>query len=567
MPTIEAVRFRTPSVAVVGIVGLLTVSTALVGAESTAFGSSDASASLAVRARAAVASGRGSVMDLAAGRWSRLASPPEGEGYWRLALWTGRDVIAWGRTRIAAGTTPNSTSGTSKHGAAFDPASGRWRRLPPAPIAFFVESTIWTGHAALAWGWAPERSGRPGRNVLLAFDPTRWRWERRARPTMAPRTDAAVAWTGSELVVFGGQSTSGKTLVDGASYDLATNRWGPLPTPPRFEAPSGSTASPVETVGVWVGQSFYVWISHQVFEARARSNTIGSTVQALRWRPGAHHWQQGPVPPKGVPLYDATVMPAETGFAILDGSACLPMMSCVARLTGKSVFFHPSTHSWSPVPSSAVSENAGSFVWTGRSLVAVSPIVDEGGYVLGGYAAALDSAKDLWGRLPQLPVPKAPPSGPVVSGSLWVGSRLIDSTLVLAPGKGPAHGFIRTTLSTATLARCPPISFPDSVGTFCGPPPGPGSGNGPAGSCLGTETDPPCGPGMVAGRYYSYTLISTCANAYVDGRWWRNELPGGSGPTEVWMAVAPGESGAGWISPSGAVGFRPTSSTGCSSTR
>ena len=100
-------------------------------------------------------------------------------------------------------------------------------------------------------------------------------------------------------------------------------------------------------------------------------------------------------------------------------------------------------------------------------------------------------------------------------------------------------------------------------GSFCGPPPGPGNGNGPAGSCTGNETAPPCGPGMVAGRNYAYTLIGTCANDYIDGRWWANELPGGSTPVDVWVSVNGVRDQAGWMGPNGAVGFRPTTATSC----
>jgi hypothetical protein len=514
--------------------------------------------------------GRGSVPALAAGHWSALAPPPEGARSWSLAAWTGRYAIAWGRREAAPPTTALAGSGSSQLGAAFDPANDKWRRLPPAPVAFAVESTTWTGHAILAWGSASVRSDRPVHDVLLAFDPKAWRWERLSPPHVSPRTDAAVAWTGSEFVVFGGRGGgrggSGKSLLSGASYNFATNRWSTLPALPRVRVPAGSTATPVGTAPVWAGRDLYVWITRQISVSSASTSKVFPTVQALRWRPGADHWQRVPLPPRGTDLYEATVLPTGSGFAILDGSGCLPMMSCVVRLTGKSVFFHPSSSRWSTVPGGAVLERAGSFVWTGRSLVALSPVLDDHGYVLGGYAAALDSEGPTWARLPQLPVPRVSPSGSVVSGALWAGSELLDSNLALVPEAGRAHGFAATTLTTASLSACPPIPFPDSIGTFCGPAPGPGDGHGPSGSCLGNETAPPCGPGMVADKYYSYTLTSTCANAYIDGRWWRNELPGGSGPIDVWMAVMPGKAGAGWISPAGAVGFRATASTGCSPT-
>lgn len=62
-----------------------------------------------------------------------------------------------------------------------------------------------------------------------------------------------------------------------------------------------------------------------------------------------------------------------------------------------------------------------------------------------------------------------------------------------------------------------------------------------------------------------YTLLSACANDYIDGRWWTNELPGGSGSLDVWISVNADETGAGFIAPNGAVGFKPSTATSCSS--
>jgi hypothetical protein len=395
---------------------------------------------------------------------------------------------------------------------------------------------------------------------LLSFDPAKWSWGRLASPKIAPRSVAQVAWTGTRLIVFGGQGRSG-TLLDGASYDPATNRWSPLPPLPRMNAPAGSKAEPVGATAVWAGDDFFVWVTRQVSRAIPDGEEISAGIQALRWRPGAGTWQAGPTPPSGVPAFDATAISTGSDIALLDGSSCLPAESCPGRETGSAALYHLPSRTWSSVRTNAVLENPGSFVWTGRTLVDVSPYLTVDGYVVGGYSAAFDPSIGSWASLPQLPVPGAPPQGATVTGALWDGSELIDSGLVLTPASGASRG-----ATVSSLPTCPPISFPDWVGgTFCGPAPGPGNGNGPDGSCLGDETAPPCGAGMVAGRYYPYTLLTACTNDYIDGRWWTNELPGGTGPSDVWMAVNVNETGAGWIGPNGSVGFKPSSTTSCSS--
>ena len=157
--------------------------------------------------------GSATVRALAAGHWSMLAPRPGNETAWDLAAWTGTYVVAWGSTQpCCTATAGNTSGGSSEDGAAFDPTSRTWRRLPSAPVSLTVQSTIWTGHQVLVWG----SSAAPGTpNVLLSFDPSRWRWKTLAMPPMTPRSGPEVAWSGTSLIVFGGQSGA-EALFDGA---------------------------------------------------------------------------------------------------------------------------------------------------------------------------------------------------------------------------------------------------------------------------------------------------------------------------------------------------------------
>ncbi len=75
----------------------------------------------------------------------------------------------------------------------------------------------------------------------------------------------------------------------------------------------------------------------------------------------------------------------------------------------------------------------------------------------------------------------------------------------------------------------------------------------------GKESGPPCGPGVVVGQYYPYTLPGQCDGRIIfDGRTWQSELPPPTevSPFPVWMGLtATGRLG--FISPRGAVGFDP----------
>jgi len=381
---------------------------------------------------------------LSGGRWSRALAPPSGsETAWDLSAWTGKYVVAWGSAERCC---DPAASVSSQHGAVFDPVLGRWRRLPPAPVAFTAESTSWTGREVLVWGSASAPSGGGGsapaaastgatvaRNVLFGFNLRSWRWKSLASPNIASRSGAAVTWTGTGLIVFGDQGAYGNALLDGASYDPATDHWSALPPIPSFAVPGWRVGKPAGTTAVWAGNALFVWITWETGRTTSDGGVSSGAVQALRWRPGTATWQRAPGPPDRVSPFEATVVSMGTDIALLDGSGCLPNMSCANVATGRSALLNLSTDRWSYIPANRVLGHSTSFVWTGRALVAVLPDLTEDYHAVGGHSAAFDPSSRLWSDLPQLPFAKAPVSGPAVTGTVWTGSVLLDAGLVLQP--------------------------------------------------------------------------------------------------------------------------------------
>jgi len=131
---------------------------------------------------------------------------------------------------------------------------------------------------------------------------------------------------------------------------------------------------------------------------------------------------------------------------------------------------------------------------------------------------------------------------------------------VNAQGMGPGlHDFGATAPPTPPPCKAGQPTPTMATGSYCGPAPHAGNGSGPDGTCTGTEITPPCGPGVVPGRYYAYTMPGTCGGLITfDGRQWVSELPPPTTEPDfyVWMALGP-SGGLGWIGPDGAVGFRP----------
>jgi hypothetical protein len=183
----------------------------------------------------------------------------------------------------------------------------------------------------------------------------------------------------------------------------------------------------------------------------------------------------------------------------------------------------------------------------GRESIGATVVVLLGGLGVAGYALAV--GPQLAANSPTIrskPAPATttlPVRSPYSQSSGQSASRADESMLPPDPPPCPAH--------QATPTR--------ASGRYCGPDPGAGNGSGPNGTCTGSETAPPCGPGVVPGQYYAYTMPGTCSGlATFDGRQWVSELPPPSATAVfyVWMRLDPTGS-AGWISPSGAVGLAP----------
>src|SRR5204863_2676678 len=100
-------------------------------------------------------------------------------------------------------------------------ASGHWETLPPAPIvARQSPSVVWTGQEMLVWGGA---SGI--RQDILhadgaAYNPRSRTWRRLPTAPLTARQYPAAAWTGTEMVIWGGYSNAaGSATNDGAAYN------------------------------------------------------------------------------------------------------------------------------------------------------------------------------------------------------------------------------------------------------------------------------------------------------------------------------------------------------------
>lgn len=187
------------------------------------------------------------------------------------AVWTGTEMIVWGGFSCLACT--NAELGT---GARYNPGTDTWTPIASAnaPAARGLHTAIWTGSKMIVWGGQND-AGNASLTLLNTggvYDPVTDTWDSTtliAAP--APTTCHAAVWTGTEMIIFGGQLNANlacglSSTGTGARYEPATNTWSPMSI-----APVSSTLA--SAPAIWSGNELITW-----FEiAGARYNPVNNS--------------------------------------------------------------------------------------------------------------------------------------------------------------------------------------------------------------------------------------------------------------------------------------------------
>jgi hypothetical protein len=186
----------------------------------------------------------GAAYNPATNGFRQLARSPLAPSQQPLGAWTGRELIL-----VVSGFDPEGKPWPARlaRAAAYDPAKDTWRRLAPmrASGPRFADSAVWDGSELLVVG------GGPNARSAFAYSPAHNHW-RRLAPVPSGRVGASAVWTGTHLLLWGGQKPGASdALPKGLAYDPRANRWSTLPSTP-FHALYGSEVA-------WTGTALLVW--------------------------------------------------------------------------------------------------------------------------------------------------------------------------------------------------------------------------------------------------------------------------------------------------------------------
>jgi len=321
------------------------------------------------------------------------------------AIWTGTEMIVWG----------GSNGAFFNDGGRYDPATDAWKSTATgasAPAGRDQHAAVWTGTEMVVWGG---RAYDPFGNFAYLntggrYDPSSDTWLPVSTGPNVPagRYEHTGVWTGTEMLVWGGDEPSVGNLNSGGRYDPSVDAWAPtstggnVPSPRRFHS------------SVWTGAEMIVWGGGYYDGSSHQLNSGG------RYDPATDSWTPtsmgANVPPKRIDhaaVWTGTKM-IVWGGGDYDRFGHLGYLNTGAR-------YDPSSDTWTPTSTGAgvpAARRRHSAVWAGRLMIvwggSNSTYLTTGG--------RYDPATDAW-------TPTSTPANvPLMNdlrSSVWTGTEMI----------------------------------------------------------------------------------------------------------------------------------------------
>lgn len=301
-------------------------------------------------------------------RWRRAAT-----AFVAFAVFAGAAVFAWNLSHLDVAPRPRPVPAVDL--AAELPAG--WSELPAPPEVRSDAATAWTGSELLVWGGYEYVGGDedPGADGFV-FDAAVRRWEPMPPSPLEGRSGSSFAWTGGELLIWGGWDGGFRDppyLGDGAAYDPIARTWRMLPA-----APIGARTA----FSVWTGTEMIVWGS---------TDRAARRVDGAAYDPMSNTWRTIADGPTN--LTDGSAV--WTGDEMIVFGAALDGNNHADTSTAIAVAYDPEADAWRELPASELSAQAMTASWLGDELIAWD--YDQA-------SAAYDPVADTWRPLGRVPL-------------------------------------------------------------------------------------------------------------------------------------------------------------------
>jgi len=304
--------------------------------------------------------------------------------------WAGaRKSLSPSSTATVAGVRPLPSLAAALTNSNWSPTS-----TDNAPLPRETPAAVWTGSLMIVWGGDsrfPLFNDTGGR-----YDPATDTWTPTSRTNVpAARALPAYVWTGSVMIVWGGFTTDDTPLNTGGRYDPITDTWTATPT-------VGAPSARIAHTAIWTGSAMVVW---------GGSDFTNNVNTGGRYDPATNTWAA--ISTSNAP--SARIWPG----AVWTGSEMIVWGGHDGSASNSGGRYDPGTDVWTPV--SATNAPSGRYyfstIWTGSEMI-----------VWGGYnGAALrtggryDPATDAWTATSMT----SAPSARWWHSAVWTGSVMV----------------------------------------------------------------------------------------------------------------------------------------------
>jgi N-acetylneuraminic acid mutarotase len=275
------------------------------------------------------------------------------------AVWTGTEMIVWGGEGILGSTGRSNPLNT---GGRYNPATDSWTPMDTSvlPVGRTGCTMVWTGTEAIIFGGQQYTTNPVGFTLVdsgVRYNPQTEAWAPLSRwQAPSPRYLHVAVWTGTEMLVWGGQyltnGSSAVLLTTGARYNPTRNTWTPMTT-------NGAPRSTPYTTAVWNGQEMLVFTGQG---------------PGGRYNPATDHWE--PMSKTGAPLANSLTTSVWTGQEMLVWGGLVSVIG--AR-------YNPFVDAWTSMVAidAPKARKSSAAVWTGNSML-----------VFGGYETTVSALPD-----------------------------------------------------------------------------------------------------------------------------------------------------------------------------
>lgn len=331
------------------------------------------------------------------------------------AFWTGSKMLMWGGSSTTEVFGNSMSINHNTQGKIYDPAANSWSDMsmvPPELSGGMSRAAVWTGTQMIIWGGQsssanPAMAGRytPGTNTWqtvssIPGDP------------MLPTGNSSLVWSGTEMILWGGGDGPSVSNA-GYRYNPTTDTWATMTTTGAPEARSHHVAA-------WIGSEMVIWGGRSASGPGMSFYSNGG-----RYNPTSNTWTSIADTSAPASRHKMSATPTSTHLLVWGGLQATEMSSNIKFLKyGGSL--NPSTGTWTQLSNGSPAPRGGhSMVWTGSEIIiwggATSAMANGSFDSTFNDGARFNPATGVWTPLPMLNAPV----GRFGHSTVWTGTEMI----------------------------------------------------------------------------------------------------------------------------------------------